>query len=404
VSYYGFPSGEQETVVVLMPYQLAYCTNVHAGADLARTMENLRRYGVAVKERFSPRDPMGIGLWLSAPAVRQLLAEARVPELADFLGECGLVPFTLNGFPQGDFHEQVVKHRVYRPTWWEDERVEYTWDLITALDALLPAGLEGSISTLPIAWGCPRPSREQMQRAAQNLHRIVQRLARLETDTGRLIYVCLEPEPGCVLQRSDDMVRFFEELLRSVGRWSEVQRHVRVCHDICHSAVMFEDQQEVLKRYADHGIHVGKIQVSSAMRVDFPRLEQAQRQQAKQALSSFAEDRYLHQTCVRSEDTGEVQFFEDLPQALRAVSAGGQWRVHFHVPIYVECCGLLLTTQADIRQCLQAVGLHPDLRHFEVETYAWSVLPPEMQRTELADGIADEMRWFSDIQRYRRDL
>ena len=122
---------------------------------MERTTDNLRRYALAVKERFSPQDPLGIGLWLAAPAVRQLLEATKLPEFANSLAECGLVPFTLNGFPQGDFHERVVKHRVYCPTWWEDDRAEYTLDLITALDALLPVGLEGSISTLPVAWGCP---------------------------------------------------------------------------------------------------------------------------------------------------------------------------------------------------------------------------------------------------------
>ncbi len=341
---------------------------------------------------------MGIGLWLAAPAVEQLLAARRVPELADFLADCGLVPWTFNGFPQGDFHEQVVKHRVYQPAWWEDDRRQYTLDLITVLDGLLPAGWEGSISTLPIGWGSPRPSHEQMRRAAYNLVQIVDRLTRLEADTGRLIYVCLEPEPGCVLQCSADVVRFFEELRRPSSRWPDIQRHVRVCHDICHSAVMFEEQQEVLKRYADHGIHVGKIQVSSAVRVDFDTLEHADRQEARRALESFAEGRYLHQTCIRSERAESPRFLEDLSQALE-LATSGQWRIHFHVPIYVERFGPLQTTQDDIGTCLHAVRSSPGVRQFEVETYAWGVLPQAMQRTDLADGIADELRWFADRAR-----
>jgi sugar phosphate isomerase/epimerase len=384
-----------------MRHQLAYCTNVHAGADLERTTDNLRRYALAVKARFSPRDPMGIGLWLAAPAVRQLVRQRRdahkLPEFASSLAECGLVPFTLNGFPQGDFHEKVVKHRVYCPTWWEHDRVEYTLDLITALDAMLPAGLAGSISTLPVAWGHPAPRREQMMLAAKNLDQVIQRLARLEAETGRLIHICLEPEPGCVLQRSDDVVRFLEELLWPVGSQSDARRYMRVCHDICHAAVMFEDQQDVLARYAAHGISVGKVQVSSAVRVDFDALGQAEQQQAKHALASLAEERYLHQTCIRSGSDGEVRFFEDLPQALRETSTSGQWRVHFHVPIYLERFGPLRTTQEDIRTCLRAVVQHSDVGHFEVETYAWSVLPRELRQAELADGIALEMRWFADL-------
>jgi hypothetical protein len=65
----------------------------------------------------------------------------------------GLVAYTINGFPQDDFHQKVVKHRVYRPAWWEPARLEYTRDLVRILDRLLPSGVSGSISTLPIGWG-----------------------------------------------------------------------------------------------------------------------------------------------------------------------------------------------------------------------------------------------------------
>src|SRR3954447_23496185 len=135
--------------------QLGYCTNVHAGADLETTRANLERHALAVKGRFAPHTPMGIGLWLSAAAARKLLAERQTPGFAAWLAQVGLVPFTLNGFPHGDFHEQVVKHRVYTPTWWDSARLDYTLDLIAILDAILPPGLDGSISTLPIAWGNP---------------------------------------------------------------------------------------------------------------------------------------------------------------------------------------------------------------------------------------------------------
>ena len=45
-----------------------------------------------------------------------------------------------------------MKHKVYRPTWYEAARLEYTTRLVVILDSLLPSGVEGSISTLPIAW------------------------------------------------------------------------------------------------------------------------------------------------------------------------------------------------------------------------------------------------------------
>jgi hypothetical protein len=87
-----------------------------------------------------------------------------------------------------------------------------------------------------------------------------------------------------------------------------------------------------------------------------------------------------------------------LPQALTVSPApeqlAGQWRIHFHVPVYLARFGWLETSQPQIRECLEATVRHPELQHFEVETYAWSVLPAELRRPELADGIAAELTWF----------
>ena len=37
------------------------------------------------------------------------------------------------------------------------------------------------------------------------------------------------------------------------------------------------------------------------------------------------------------------------------------------------------------------------MTHFEVETYAWSVLPESLQVPQIAEGIAREMTWFAAL-------
>jgi hypothetical protein len=380
-----------------MTLHLGYCTNVHAGADLAQTRANLRRYALAVKRAFRPDTPMGLGLWLSASAARSLLTGGALGEWAGWLADVGLVPFTFNGFPYGDFHQRVVKHQVYQPTWAQPERLEYTRQLIAILDALLPSGLEGSISTLPIAWGRPGPEPAEFAAAAAALRQVAADLDRLEGERGRLISLCLEPEPGCVLQRSADVVRFFEDYLLPGHDEAPLRRHLRVCHDVCHQVVMFEDQAEVLERYRAAGIGVGKVQVSSAVVVPFDRMPPAGRPAALAQLAEFNEERYLHQTVTRAGPDAAPAFYDDLPLALAAGRAGappGEWRVHFHVPIYLERFGLLGASRPAILDCVRAVHASGATTHFEVETYAWGVLPPELRQPDLAAGIADEMAWF----------
>jgi hypothetical protein len=376
-----------------------YCTNVHANASLEKTRANLEKHALGVKRRISPNEPMGIGLWLSANAAQELVSSGQVAEFGAWLREIGLVPFTMNGFPHGDFHEPVVKHKVYQPTWYEPARLEYTLQLAEILDQLLPPGVEGSISTLPIAW--PKKLGEPLddslfQSAAANLRKAAAGLAELEACTGRLIYICIEPEPGCVLDTANDIVTFFEKGLLRTEDSQIIRRHLRVCHDICHSAVMFEDQLDAVMRYRGAGIEIGKVQVSSAVGVDFDALPLGERQGALEQLrTKFVEPRYLHQTCVR--EGGETTLYEDLPLAIAQAKPSGQWRTHFHVPIYWEGSGPFQTFRDRIQPCIQAVLVHSNCRHFEVETYAWGVLPMELQHVELAEGIAQEMEWFKKL-------
>ena len=94
----------------------------------------------------------------------------------------------------------------------------------------------------------------------------------------------------------------------------------------------------------------------------------------------------------------ELQHYDDLPDAIAEFGDApqGEWRIHFHVPVNVESFGQLETTQSDIADLLRAVQGDNELHHYEVETYAWNVLPKELQREELADGIADELKWVRE--------
>jgi hypothetical protein len=362
--------------------RLGYCTNVHAGADLDATLANLERHAVRVRELLGVNE-LGIGLWLSALACEQALA--RLDEVRGKLRTWGLRVFTLNGFPYDDFHGAVVKHRVYEPCWGDPRRLRYTLQLIEALHALLPEGEEGSISTLPLGWPGGVTGPVDLRLASDALRAVAARLADLERTTGRIVHVDIEPEPGCMLERGDGAARFFEEWLLRGDHGCAVRRHLRVCHDVCHSAVMFEEQAAAFAAYERAGIAVGKVQVSSAL---------AARGKAAAELERFVEPRYLHQTSVRV--GADVRRFDDLPRALEECTPadGDEWRVHFHVPVYMGSIGALGTTQGEIRPAI-ALALKHGVRHFEVETYAWGVLPEGMRPAELAAGIAEEMRWVA---------
>ncbi|XZE19727.1 metabolite traffic protein EboE [Pirellulaceae bacterium SH449] len=400
-----------------------YCMNVHAGRTFPEVLANLENYSARVQTLVG--SPIGIGLWFSETSACEALEIANLELLRATLARRSLTPFTLNGFPQGDFHQTIVKQAVYLPTWWDTARLEYTRKLVRILDAILPDDQHGSISTLPIAWGSPGPSSEQLQVACKNLIFLAQELAALRENTGRLIVIAIEPEPGCYLTSTQTFLEFYREHLLATcpnqQAETDVLEHITLCHDVCHAAVMFEDQATELSALFEYGIKVGKVQVSSAIAVPWWKMNSEQKTDALSQLSQFAEDRYLHQTTLGRLPGGEHEaklpilqrLVEDLPIALAGRTIGApnantqtidlplqdEWRVHFHVPIYLERFGQLLTTQPEIEKTISLLApLAGTDRfptgHFEIETYAWTVLPEDLKTADLAAGIAEEIKWF----------
>jgi hypothetical protein len=380
-----------------------YCTNVHAGASLEQTLANLKQYALAIKQKVTPDAPMGVGLWLANPVVEYLIKENRIQMLKAFLDSHGLVAFTFNGFPYGNFHEQVVKKSVYQPDWSDTQRLDYTKNLATLLAQLTPEGQQGSISTLPLGWLSEPCDAGFYEASAENLLKLAEFLAQMEKETGRLIHIAIEPEPGCVLDTAEDVIHFYQTHLLSKGKDEIVLRYLRICHDICHSAVMFEEQPAAIKAYEALGIKIGKVQISSAVQAAFARMDDETARQAYCQLKSFDEQRYLHQTCIAQKNSNpdSVEFYDDLSLAIASNPPCGIWRTHFHLPIFLETFGLLQSTQNDIIRCLDCIQHISDCKHFEVETYAWNVLPATLQCHDLSEGIAQELLWLR--KQYSKD-
>ena len=371
-----------------------YCSNVHAGSNLEETIANLTEHTVKVKQIVSPDEPMGVGLWLSAKSVDELFSGNRVAAFKRFLDEKGLIPFTFNGFPYGNFHAEVVKHDVYRPDWTTQQRFDYTVKLANVLARLTAKGKKSSISTLPLGWPHKSTGQWPYSMAAHQLFKLVDILCDLEETTGRRVTIALEPEPGCVLDTAEDVISFFHDHLLGWGRDEKISRYLGVCHDICHSAVMLESQMDTIKGYADAGIKIHKVHVSSAIEADFGSIAAEDRPEALKEIQSFHEPKYLHQTCIRKGD--EILFFEDLIDAIDSHEPNGLWRSHFHVPIYLDKINLLRPTQAEIIEAVRAIREYSGCGIFEIETYAWGVLPEQLKVPVLAEGIAAELNWFKE--------
>ena len=355
---------------------LAYCSNVHPADDLDGVAAQLERYTAKVRERLDvPK--LGIGLWVAAPAVADAAAADR---LADQLERLSLEVVTLNGFPYQAFHAPVVKRDVYWPHWAQDDRREYTLGLARLLAKLLPDDVaDGSISTLPLGWreGWDDATQDAALRALADL---AVELEEIEHATGKKIRLALEPEPGCTVET---IAQACDAIGGLAPDW------IGVCLDACHLAVQFEDPVEAVALLAAKNVPIVKTQVSSALRVPSPGTPEG-----RELLARFDEPKFLHQVreCVNS----HVEGTDDLPEALAgALPAQREWRVHFHVPVNTA----EHTTQDELSATLAALagGAAPLTRHFEVETYTWSVMRDAPRDDEgLVAGLAGELEWTRD--------
>lgn len=387
---------------------LGYCTNIHPGESWAAHFQNLKTSVPAVKATFRPDAPLGLGLRLANEASLALAEPGALAELKTWLAENDLYVFTMNGFPYGGFHGVRVKDQVHAPDWTTTERRNYTSRLFRLLAELLPEGLDtGGVSTSPLSyrfwWKTPEAQDAAVQKATRYILEVVDDLIDLRETTGKTLHLDIEPEPDGILENSAEFIGWYETVLQPAAKAFFVEKrgfsesetrdrlrdHVRLCYDVCHFAVGYEQPATVLAALDQAGIRVGKIQVSSALKVDLTQ----NFSEKLTALAHFDEPTYLHQVVARRADGG-FDRYPDLPEALAAASRGAhaEWRVHFHVPLFLEKYGVLDSTQDAVREVLRLQQETPFTSQLEVETYTWGVLPPAAQ-APLNESIGRELDW-----------
>ncbi len=388
------------------PYEIAYCANVHPGTTASAIENNILTITSAVKNAVG-LERMYSGLWICEDALAEYQQDDAVARLKQTLADSNLSVVTFNGFPQEDFHQDVVKKNVYQPDWSTDRRLNYTIELAKLLAKILPSDIdEGSISTLPLGYR-ENWSIDAQRQASTNIFAYAKAADALYKATGKRIRLCLEMEPGCVLERTDQTIAYFNKYLKDFSRlqgvdYQLVLDNVGLCYDICHQAVMNENVTQSFQDVSDAGIVVGKIQVSSALKV-----MDAKNSDAQSLLQQFSEPKYLHQTTVIAKD-GKSAFYNDLPDALASVdkSIYDEWRVHFHLPIQATAIDLnnvevesVTTTRDAIEECLQCLAQGNQKPHIEIETYTWQVLPSSLYdgtQACLIKGLAREHQWLKD--------
>lgn len=384
---------------------LTYCSNVHPGETWDEVLHAVVTHYPRVARKVAAGARFGVGLRLSDRASRDLDEAGLLDEFRSLLEAHGLYVFTLNGFPYGAFHGTRVKADVYQPDWRDEARLRYTDRLARQLARLLPpdGSVTGSVSTVPGAYKSDVRGADDVERMRHQLVRHASTLVSIDAEARRRIVLALEPEPCCFLETIDESVRFFREQLfgpasvRQLGALTglgaadaeaALRRHLGLCLDLCHAAVEFEDPHDCLRKLADAGITIAKLQISAGLRIA------GMGRAALDALRQYEDPVYLHQVVERS--AAGLARFTDLPEALASLAgraAPDEWRVHFHVPIFHDDLGVFRSTRDFIEAVLAIHCETPVSPHLEVETYTWNVLPAALRSANIDTDIARELEW-----------
>jgi len=385
---------------------LTYSTLVHPGDTWPEMWNSLRTYVPQVKKRVCPDQPFGVSLRLSNASASTLIdSAADRARLKSFLADNDLYLYTVNAFPFGPFKNQIVKEQVYEPDWRAEERTRYTMNVADILADVAAPTVNPSIQSPPLGFKPRVTGPDVVESYVANIRRLAAHLHRLRERTGRTVTLAVEPEPYCFLETTDETVDFFTRVLRSeksittlardLGVTTDeaatiLHRHVGTVYDICHQAVEFEDIGASLQKLVDNDVPVFKLQEAAAVQV--PKVNRA----AVEELRKWADSVYLTQT-IEWKD-GKLTRFLNLEDAIASWERdpGGEreWRIHFHVPVFLETLGEhFRTTRFAIAEALAFHRRNPVSAQLEIETYTWDVLPSHLKTGDIVDYVTMELEW-----------
>ncbi|MCP4507339.1 MAG: hypothetical protein GY826_13230, partial [Fuerstiella sp.] len=169
----------------------------------------------------------------------------------------------------------------------------------------------------------------------------------------------------------EDAVPLFRslfEMAEALGDLHCVKEHIGLCFDVCHQAVVFEDVTTSINQIVSSDIRINKVHITNAIELQNPSGNVA----GREALVSYVEPRYLHQTFARMSDGSVVNRLDLTADDIRQEPADSflqaeTWRVHTHVPVSADELGPLMATRPDLTAALQAVLELESSPHLVVE-------------------------------------
>ena len=384
---------------------LTYSTLVHAGDTWDDMWASLRKFVPQVKKRVCPDGNFGVSLRISHASSETLInSPEKRAELRRFLDDNGMYLYTVNAFPYGPFKNQIVKEQVYEPDWSSEQRLKYTMNVATIVAEVAPDYVNPSIQTPPLGFKPNVTSEAVIEAYAENIRKLATHVNNIRKYKGRTVTLAIEPEPACFLETTQETIAFFNDYLRTEKSYRNLAaktgatledakeilaRHVGIVYDICHQALEYENITQSLQALKDEKISVWKLQEAAAMMIPEVTKEKIE------AVAKYAKTIYLTQTHQRTGD-GAITRYLNLEDAIAAWELNPvkcEWRIHFHVPVFLEDLGPFKSTRFAIAEALAFQKKHRISDQLEIETYTWDVLPDELKTGDIVDYVTKEIEW-----------
>lgn len=401
-------------------FHLSYCTNIHKGESWNEVFTNIKKYTVNVKKLITRKKWFSIGLCLSNKSVKSLTKKNILKKFQKWLLKKYIYIQTINSFCFTNFHEKNIKQKIYNPNWGTYERYIFTKQIINIIKHTLLITTTGTISTVPLFYKYTIKTKKEkyilLQKSIINLMNILIHLKKINKN----ISICMEPEPDCYLEKTSDVITFYNKRLYIHGNEylqknykitkkinkQLIKKYIKVCYDICHFSLFKEKIQQTLSKFKKEKIDIGKIQLSSGLKTNEPKNYFLKNNFFKKLNKITKKTPFLHQaysTIINKNNTISSHYkdlFEIKKRPLlekKPIKMINKkiWKVHYHIPLYKSKHQNFKTTQKEISNLFRILLNSKKYKiptSIEIETYTWDNFK-KSQKINLLTSIVNEYKY-----------
>lgn len=358
---------------------LTYCSNIFKEKTWQKLFYKIKSYVTDLKHVFKKIN-IGLSLCLSNSLINEIKKNHNQENIINWIKKKHLYISSINGFVYQTFHKKKIKEYIYFPDWTSKKRLNFTKKLINILKNIIKKKYDGSISTLPISydiWVKNYHKSYILYKSSKNILNTIKLLIKTKKQQKISIHLDIEPEPHCTIETYKQIKIFFEMWLIPlykqffITKKKIIYTHIKICYDICHFIVNFEDYKKVLNSIQKTNIQIGKIQLSSALKIN---LQNKIKKPLLTTLKQLNKSPFLHQIRIKKKD--KIKKYLDIKYIFNNLKQkkNAELRIHCHAPLYEKIYKNIKTTQKETKTTLKYFLKKTRIKHIEIETYTYNII------------------------------